>query len=217
MRDIGLLWIALLAILVAVARADYTKFFERCTNEKNTFDCFKRRAIDVLSQAVKDDSVYVVNDYVSIARDPAVAREQRSASENTTALSLDEQLERKFNDYLSSRSIKLTIPGDAIQGRKKKDKGGMGGALMMGGLAMAGVMAQLAFGKIAFLAGTALLTAKIALVLSAIIGLKKLVSSSGGGHEVIYATASEPHGGFSGGGYGGWQRSINSVPSTPSR
>lgn len=48
------------------------------------------------------------------------------------------------------------------------------------------MMAQLAYGKIAFLAGTALLTAKIALVLSAIIGLKKLVSHQGGGaHEVI--------------------------------
>ena len=68
------------------------------------------------------------------------------------------------------------------------------------------MLAQLAFGKIAFLAGTALLTAKIALVLSAIIGLKKLVSSNGGGHEVIYA-ASE-HGGYG----GGWQRAIEAVP-----
>lgn len=70
---------------------------------------------------------------------------------------------------------------------------------------VSGVMAQLAYAKIAFIAGTALLTAKIALVLSAIIGLKKLVSSSGGGHEVIYATASDPHGG-----YGGWSRSLGS-------
>jgi hypothetical protein len=75
-----------------------------------------------------------------------------------------------------------------------------------------GMLAQLAFGKIAFLAGTALLTAKIALVLSAIIGLKKLVSSGGGGHEVIYATASEHHGG---GGYGGgWQRALDAIPIT---
>ena len=75
------------------------------------------------------------------------------------------------------------------------------------------MLAQLAFGKIAFLAGTALLTAKIALVLSAIIGLKKLVSSGGGGHEVIYATASEHHGaGGSGyGGGGGWQRALEAI------
>jgi len=79
-----------------------------------------------------------------------------------------------------------------------------------------GMMAQLAYGKIAFLAGTALLTAKMALVLSAIVGLKKLVSSGGGGHEVIYATASEHHGsgGGYGGGYGGWQRTMDVVPPT---
>lgn len=81
-----------------------------------------------------------------------------------------------------------------------------------------GMMAQLAYGKIAFIAGTALLTAKMALVLSAIVGLKKLVSSGGGGHEVIYATASEHHGGGGGGGYGGgyggWQRAMEVVPPT---
>lgn len=80
-----------------------------------------------------------------------------------------------------------------------------------------GMMAQLAYGKIAFLAGTALLTAKMALVLSAIVGLKKLVSGGGGGHEVIYATASEHHGGGGGGGYGGyggWQRAMEVVPPT---
>lgn len=77
-----------------------------------------------------------------------------------------------------------------------------------------GMMAQLAYGKIAFLAGTALLTAKMALVLSAIVGLKKLASSGGGGHEVIYATASEHHGGGGGGGYGGWQRAMEVVPPT---
>ncbi|KAH0557706.1 uncharacterized protein LOC123271905 [Cotesia glomerata] len=197
-----------LLVVIATCRGDYVKFFEKCTKEKNTFDCLKKRALDVLERAVEDDTVYVVNDYVSIARDPKVIPDiiQRSSGENDTALSLDDKLDRKLHEYLASRSIKLTIPGGVIEGRgKKKDKGGYGGALMMGGLAMAGVMAQLAYAKIAFLAGTALLTAKIALVLSAIIGLKKLVSSGGGGHEVIYATASDPHGG-----YGGWSRSLGS-------
>jgi len=76
-----------------------------------------------------------------------------------------------------------------------------------------GMMAQLAYGKIAFLAGTALLTAKMALVLSAIVGLKKLVSGGGGGHEVIYATASEHGGGGGGGGgYSGWHRAMEVSP-----
>ncbi|XP_012287511.1 uncharacterized protein LOC105703593 [Orussus abietinus] len=198
----------------ALGRMDYIKIFERCTEEKNTFDCLKQRAVDVLDSAIKDDSVYVINDFVAIGRDPnSLLKPLAEDPDNATGRSIDEELDRKFHEYLASRSIRLTIPGDTFEGRKKKDKG-MGGALMMGGLALAGMMAQLAFGKIALLAGTALVTAKIALVISAIIGLKKLVHGGGGGHEVIYATASEHHGGGYGGGGGGWQRSLDAVPTT---
>ncbi|KAJ8684350.1 hypothetical protein QAD02_020142 [Eretmocerus hayati] len=189
----------------------YEKIFEKCAKEKNTFDCLKRRAVEVLDTAIKDDSVYAINDFVSIGKDERVARSIELQSLNDSSpRSLDDELNEKFHNFLSTRSIKFTIPGDALEGRGRKDKkGGMGG-LMMGGMALAGMLAQLAFGKIAFLAGTALLTAKIALVLSAIIGLKKLVGSGGGGHEVIYATASEHHGG----GYGGWQRALDAIPIT---
>lgn len=75
----------------------------------------------------------------------------------------------------------------------------MGGALLMGAAALAGMMMQLALGKIALIAGKALLVAKVALVLSAVIGLKKLLGGGGGGGggdshpQVIYAT--ESHGG----------------------
>ncbi|XP_011505153.1 PREDICTED: uncharacterized protein LOC105367975 [Ceratosolen solmsi marchali] len=191
----------------------YGKLFGKCTKESNAFECLKKRALEILDNAIKDESVYVLNDFISIGRDNNVARNfELRKSDNVTQRSLDDQLDMKFHEYLSSRSLKLTIPGDAFEGRGKKDKKGGMGAIMMGGLAMAGMLAQLAFGKIAFLAGTALLTAKIALVLSAIIGLKKLVSSGGGGHEVIYATASEHHGGS---GYGGgWQRALDAIPIT---
>ncbi|XP_046488935.1 uncharacterized protein [Neodiprion pinetum] len=194
--------------LSLAAQNEYTQLFGKCAEEKNTFDCLKRKALNILDSAVKEDSVYTLNDLISIKRDPkfVVISDNSRSLENDT---LDDQLERKFYEYLSSRSIQFTIPGNIIEGRKKKDK--YGGMLMMGGLAMAGMMAQLAMGKIAFLAGTALLTAKIALVISAIIGLKKLASGGGGGHEVIYATATEHHGGGGGGGGsygGGWQRSF---------
>ncbi|XP_014599858.1 PREDICTED: uncharacterized protein LOC106784619 [Polistes canadensis] len=192
---------------------EYAKLFEKCTNEKNTFDCLKRRALDILDTAIDDDSVYVLNDFVSIERDPSsTARSSRGLNTVFNNGTLDEQLDNKFHEYLSSRSLRLTIPGNTFEGRRRK--GNRNGGLMMMGLAMAGVLAQLAYGKIAFLAGTALLTAKIALVLSAIIGLKKLVSSGGGGHEVIYATASEHHGGYGGGYGGGWQRAMEGIPPT---
>lgn len=83
-------------------------------------------------------------------------------------------------------------------GRKKK-KGG--GYLLPVGMAMAAMMAQMFMGKIALIAGKALLVAKIALVLSAIVGLKKLVGSSGGGEshpQVVYASGGHDHGGWQG-------------------
>ncbi|XP_011880700.1 PREDICTED: uncharacterized protein LOC105569119 [Vollenhovia emeryi] len=204
-----------LAVLcnLVTAKSEYTNLFERCAKEKNTFDCFKRRALEILDSAIHDDSVYKINDYISLTKDPAsTARSFPTTSENGTELSLDQQLDNMFYEYLTSRSLKLTIPGNAFEGRRKKNRGM--GYIMIAGAVMAGMMAQLAYGKIAFIAGTALLTAKMALVLSAIVGLKKLVSS-GGGHEVIYATASEHHGGGGGGGYsGGWQRAMEFVPPT---
>lgn len=90
--------------------------------------------------------------------------------------------------------------------------------MLAGGLAMAGMMAQMAMGKIAFIAGTALLVAKMALLMSSIIGLKKLVGSSGGSEHVV-VTAAAPssdhgHGGYGGG--GGWSRSLDAVGLAPS-
>jgi hypothetical protein len=82
-------------------------------------------------------------------------------------------------------------------GRKGPKKGG--GILLAAGAAMATMMAQAAMGKIALIAGKALVIAKVALAISAIIGLKKLFSSSGGeSHQVVYATGGHDHGGWQG-------------------
>lgn len=95
----------------------------------------------------------------------------------------------------------------------------------------AAALLPLALGAIAAIAGKALLVGKIALVISAIIGLKKLLSSSG--KHVTYEVVSHPHhssshivshdeghggyggggadyggGGYSGGSGHGWARSL---------
>jgi hypothetical protein len=78
-------------------------------------------------------------------------------------------------------------------GRKKK-KGE--GYMMAAGVAMAAMMGQMFMGKIALIAGKALLVAKIALVISAVVGLKKLVGSGGGDShpQVVYASGGHEHG-----------------------
>lgn len=72
----------------------------------------------------------------------------------------------------------------------------------MAAMAMGGMMVQLAMSKIALIAGKALLIGKIALLLSAVIGLKKLISSGqGDSHpQVVYATGGGEHS------HGSWGR-----------
>lgn len=90
------------------------------------------------------------------------------------------------------------------------------------------LLGALALGSLFFLAKKALITAKIALVISAIIGLKKLLAKKGGGTKVqdVWAVPSHGggHGGYGGGGGGGggwapsgggggWdKKSFNSLP-----
>lgn len=117
MWNLYLLHLAVFCNLVT-AKSEYMNLFDRCTNEKNTFDCFKWRALKILDSAIQDDSVYKINDYISITKDSAsIARSHNSmASENDTELSLDQKLDNKFYEYLTSRSMKLTIPGNAFEG-----------------------------------------------------------------------------------------------------
>jgi len=101
-----------------IAKSEYTSLFERCANEKNTFNCFKRRALEILDSAIQDDSVFKINDYISITKDPtSTARSYNSMeSENGTELSLDQKLDNKFYEFLTSRNVKVTIPGNVFEG-----------------------------------------------------------------------------------------------------
>lgn len=63
---------------------------------------------------------------------------------------------------------------------------------MIMGLMMGKMMAALGLGGVGLLAMKALMVSALALMLSMVIGIKKLVSSGhddGGGHHVIHATA----------------------------
>ena len=98
----------------------------------------------------------------------------------------------------------------SVTGRRK-DKGGMN-SLMAGLMMMKGTLGALGFGALAMLAGKALMTGLMALMLSAIVGLKSL--AGGGEKKTTYEIVSKPvytsshthsseehHGGY-GGGYG---------------
>ncbi|CAG9860642.1 unnamed protein product [Phyllotreta striolata] len=119
---------------------------------------------------------------------------------------LDAFLLKKVQSFMESHSLKLNFAEEvedenAVTGRKKK-KGGDGGMQMM--LAFAGMMKSTLFaiglGAVAALAGKALMTGMISLLLSGIIGLKSLTSGGHSSHEVVHAGVQDDH-------HGGWGRS----------
>ncbi|XP_022196322.2 uncharacterized protein LOC111053708 [Nilaparvata lugens] len=189
------------------------KTVEKCSADRDVGVCLKLKAVALMDRALRQPDAIALTDFVSVVKDPSAAS---AASDNESESDIAARLPRSYDDksrsldemlwdrlyrFLQTRTLQFSIPADVLEGRKKKDKGGH---MMIGALAMGGMMIQMVMAKIALIAGKALLVGKIALLLSAIIGLKKLVGGGGGGDshpQVIYA-----HGG--GGDHGGWGRSI---------
>ncbi|XP_043267258.1 uncharacterized protein Osi16 [Venturia canescens] len=154
---------------------------------------------------------------------------------------LDAYLVHKVGSYLNTHaiSIKLFDPntfeaarsfneetlsqlglfgGSASETGRKKDKGN--NALMAGLMMMKATLGALGFGALALLAGKALMTGLMALMLSAIVGLKSL--ASGGEKKTTYEIVSKPvyssshthssedhHSGHGGYGHSGYGRSLD--------
>ncbi|XP_055677160.1 uncharacterized protein LOC129786284 [Lutzomyia longipalpis] len=99
----------------------------------------------------------------------------------------------EFNEVLASTMKNINEGDNVVEGRKK-DKGGLGMVMMMG-MMMAKMMAALGLGGVGALAMKALGVSMMALMLAAIIGIKKLAESGhdDGGHHVQYVTAHDHH------------------------
>lgn len=105
---------------------------------------------------------------------------------------LDAFLFKKIGGYLNSHSIRLNLwnpSSDVAEGRGKDKKNGMAYILAAAAM-MKGTLMALAMGGLAALAGKALMTGMISLLLSAIIGLKSLTSH--GGKQTTYEIVSKP-------------------------
>ncbi|XP_063229130.1 uncharacterized protein LOC134534579 [Bacillus rossius redtenbacheri] len=123
---------------------------------------------------------------------------------------LDGMILDRVVGFFSSHSLQLgaaTLGGFSEEGRKGGGIGGGGGGggggkkggygLLLLPLMAFGSLVPLAFAGLFLLAGKALLVSKIALLLSAILGLKKLFSQGGGGggHEsTVVVSGHEHHG-----------------------
>ncbi|EFA09555.1 hypothetical protein TcasGA2_TC011665 [Tribolium castaneum] len=183
------------------------KIYDDCSKSSGFSPCLKKKAITFLDRLSRMDHFTLAEGVMvtksnEITPEPSISEEQL---ENTLPRASDAQdaaltniLLDKVAKFVGSRTIEVTFPKLALEeGRGKKMKGMMGG-MMMGMAAKMAALVPVAIAGLFLLAGKALITAKIALLISGIIAIKKLFAAkhSHGGH-----------GWSGGGGGGGWQSS----------
>ncbi|XP_018575221.1 uncharacterized protein LOC108914015 [Anoplophora glabripennis] len=194
-----------------IVKSEYKKSLSRDCINAYSATCLK---LDILSWV---DKLNEEDDY-SVLPGVSVIRENNSVGANTADLvaelardfpndpdaRLDAFLIKKVTSYFNSHSIRLHLldqntvetarggGGGGGGGGGNKGGGGMGnmgGMILAAGAMMKGTLMALALGGIAALAGKALMTGLISLLLSAIIGLKALTH----GHKsTTYEIVSKP-------------------------
>lgn len=214
-------------------RSEFKKSLSKNCDDSYSLTCLK---LDMVNWVDKLNE----NEDITVLPGVSIVRENNSAKVTTSDLvtelarefpddpnaRLDAFLLKKVSGFLNNHSVKLNLwkaaeDGAAGTARKKDKKGGDGlGMLLAAGAMMKGMLMALALGGIAALAGKALMTGLISLLLSAIVGLKSLGGGGGGGHSTyevvakpVYTTShthSASHEGWDGGyGHG---RSLADAP-----
>ncbi|KAK9879994.1 hypothetical protein WA026_008507 [Henosepilachna vigintioctopunctata] len=190
--------------------------FRKCLANGYPLMCVKEASLQIVNETLVNDKPMMFYDMIEIGRNPNYnisndIDEHLPTDLTARNIKLDEILHEKIENYFKSRTIKF-IMAPAVEGEVGRKKGGgggggkKGGMMMMGMVGMACMMGQMMMGKVAFMAGTALIMAKVALFMTAMMGMKKMGGGGGGGGEahVVYAAPAEhSHGG------GGWHRSLD--------
>ncbi|KAK6621945.1 hypothetical protein RUM44_001752 [Polyplax serrata] len=200
------------------------KFFTDC-QEKDLGTCLGVKAVTIMSRMARMEDLKLY-DGISFVRSGEVDRTGRALSESELENSLPEETSQKrsrlidlFVDatfrFLKSHSLQLRMPEStsmeierALQeGRGKIKKSLM--PILIGVGAKVFAVIPLLLGGLALIATKALILAKIAFVLAAIVGLQKLFGAGSGGFGG-FGKVSGNSGWSSGGNYGntgGWSGS----------
>lgn len=184
-----------------------TKVFSHCGSSDDIVKCFKLQAIRLTNRALKLQNIKLL-DGVSVIKKSGY-RDNRSYKDNSlddnelnnlTPRRLDEILYERASKLFESHQLQLNLPrlmsfgqnevGKLMEEGRKKKKKYLGPFLAA--IALKAGILKMAYHSIAIVAGKALIIGKIALVISAIIGLKKLVAPEG--HEkTTYEIVKHPH------------------------
>ncbi|KAG5876223.1 hypothetical protein JTB14_011666 [Gonioctena quinquepunctata] len=166
----------------------FERMLDQCAGKDDIFKCLKIQSIKVAERAARLKSLNIL-DGVSLVRNGRETRSMKfrlnlneSKLEKLDNEQLDDLLGDSTRRLMDNYQLEVKIPELAQEkeiseeSRKKKNGGGGNGALYWA-LAIKGTFLAVAYKGIAIMSGLSLIMGKMALLLTAILGLKKLVSS----------------------------------------
>ncbi|XP_060839322.1 uncharacterized protein LOC132920711 [Rhopalosiphum padi] len=202
----------------AVVPLSVVRAASQCSAAPDTVDCLMQAAaagVDALARSA--DPVDLVPGCVTLVKNAAgesdtLPQPSPSPPSSQTATDVDagSALVDSLTAFVKSRAISVRAPAHLldslkstlIEARGKKDK--YAGPLLMGAMMVAGTLLPIKLGALAMMSGKALMTSMLALMLSAILALKKLASGGGSHSGTTYEVINVP----SQGGHGPHGRSL---------
>lgn len=210
------------------------KIYNVCENSEELFKCMKVQALKLTDRALKMPTIKITDGLSIVKKDDVSDLESRSMSQNEfdnekvmelSSAQVDDMIVERVNTFMDSHQVSLNVPRllssaetpRLVEEGRKKMKKYMGP--FIAALALKGGILTMVYHSIAIVAGKALIIGKIALVISAIIGLKKLVTPEGHEkttYEIVkhphvqnsHTYSSSSHGDFEGGQEGQYHRSL---------
>lgn len=186
---------------------------------KDSVSCVKYKLFSFVDKMLDQKDTFALTEGVTVIKSPISDTTGDGAPRSLTGdESIESLIVSRIQNFLQSHTIKVDLKGSEIvnavtstgrafedvsdnlfgddanevseaRGKKKKAAKILGPLLLALGLKAAALL-PLLLGAIALIAGKALLIGKIALVLSAVIGLKKLLSQE---KHVTYEVVAHPH------------------------
>ncbi|XP_012287509.1 uncharacterized protein LOC105703592 [Orussus abietinus] len=182
---------------------DALQVYSSCSEEEDLTVCLKVRALRFFDRAARSADIGLADGVRIIMTDDAKAKDGRanggrSLNEIEATLpkepeareaAVDEALLDRAGRFLSTHTVELSVPEEVSRGfeearKKKKIVKSLLPILLLLKLKAAALI-PIALGALALIAFKALIVGKIALIISLIIGLQKLLGSKHQSYEVV--------------------------------
>ncbi|CAL7938067.1 unnamed protein product [Xylocopa violacea] len=176
--------------------------YASCSGEPDISVCLKLKALRFVDRAARSADIEVVDGFKIVQTEEAKnsrADNARSLNDIESTLpaeigaketAIDEAISDRASKFLSTHTVELSLPEevsrsfDEARGKKKKIVKSLLPILLLLKLKAAALI-PIALGGLALLALKALVIGKIALIISAIIGLQKLLANKNQSYEVV--------------------------------